>query len=177
MPALHVPSGSAAGQTSHEAARLRRVAVRCGSGPTGLRRRTAPVILAALAGIAAGCGTPPARLMGSVTDGGRPASGARIDARSGQGAAVRVATGVVLPDGTYRIDYGAWPGFLPGPCRIEITYASAPTGAALAAGEAGLVAAESPTARRRRVVFDHTLSGGDNVVDFELDDGRPTADP
>jgi hypothetical protein len=177
MPPLHSTPGSAAGRPTREAAWSRRGAVRCGSKQTGRRRIAAAVILAALAGITTGCGTKTARLTGSVTDGGRPAAGARIDARSGHGAAVRVATGAVLPDGTYRIDYGAWPGFLPGPCRIEITHVSTPSGAALAAGEAGLVAAEAPAARRRRVVFDHTLSTGHNVVDFELDDGRPTAEP
>jgi len=126
----------------------------------------------ALVGIGAGggCGAPAARLAGSVTSGGSPAAGARIDARSGESAGQRVATGVVLPDGTYRIDYGAWPGLEPGPCRIEITHVSVPAAAA-AGGEAGLVAAEALAARRRRVSFDRTLEAGTNALDFELDEG------
>lgn len=124
-----------------------------------------------------GCGAPAARLSGAVTAGGRPAAGARIDARSGEGAGQRVASGAVLADGTYRIDYGAWPGLEPGPCRIEITHVSDRAGVALAAGEEGLVAAEAPAARRRRVAFSRTLVAGDNAVDFELDEGEPVTAP
>jgi hypothetical protein len=102
-----------------------------------------------------GCGTPAARLTGSVTAGGVPAAGARIDARSGEGARQRVATGAVLPDGTYRVDYGAWPGLEPGPCRIEITHVA------------------GATARHRHMSFERTLVAGENAVDFELDDGAP----
>jgi len=123
--------------------------------------------------VALGCGAPAARLAGAVRVGGAAAAGARIDARSGQGDRQRVASGAVLPDGTYRMDYGAWPGLEPGPCRIEIVHVAGASGQPLAAGEQGLVDAAKATARHRHVSFERTLVAGENTVDFELDEGTP----
>lgn len=124
-----------------------------------------------------GCGAPAARLAGAVRVGGAAAAGARIDARSGQGDRQRVASGAVLPDGTYRMDYGAWPGLEPGPCRIEIVHVAGASGQPLAAGEQGLVDAAKATARHRHVSFERTLVAGENTVDFELDEGTPVKGP
>lgn len=123
--------------------------------------------------VALGCGAPAARLAGAVRVGGAAAAGARIDARSGQGDRQRVASGAVLPGGTYRMDYGAWPGLEPGPCRIEIVHVAGASGQPLAAGEQGLVDAAKATARHRHVSFERTLVAGENTVDFELDEGTP----
>ena len=143
--------------------------------PVGVRSYPGGSCLACAVVVAVtlGCGTPAARLTGSVTAGGAPAAGARIDARSGEGARQRVATGAVLPDGTYRVDYGAWPGLEPGPCRIEITHVAGASGQPLATGEQGLVDAAKATARHRHMSFERSLVAGENTVDFELDDGAP----
>lgn len=123
-----------------------------------------------------GCGAPTARLTGSVKAQGIPAAGARIDARCGHGGRRRVATGAVLPDGTYRMDYGAWPGLEPGPCRIEITHVADASGNPLAAGEQGIADATKASARRWRVSFERTLVAGNNTIDLELVDGTAIDD-
>lgn len=151
------------------------VAMRPARGPS--RPGGSCLACALVVAVTLGCGAPAARLAGAVRVGGAAAAGARIDARSGQGDRQRVASGAVLPDGTYRMDYGAWPGLEPGPCRIEIVHVAGASGQPLAAGEQGLVDAAKATARHRHVSFERTLVAGENTVDFELDEGTPVKGP
>lgn len=144
-------------------------------GPAGLMRRGGVWVKLSLSLplVIAGCGggEPLASLTCSVSENGKPLSGAevRIESISLPRAAVFA---VSRDDGTCYVDLGERAGLPPGDYRITTTHYETADGQPLPAGEQGAVMKTDGQAVKKEFVFHRTLAEGANSLELKLEEGE-----
>lgn len=126
---------------------------------------------------AAGCGQPAGQPAGKVTWKGQPVAGAELAFEPGAGPEA-AAYGTSGQDGTYTLEFRKGGGLPAGPCKVTITRYTLPNGKPLPEGEEGAaLRGDGEKVRRHSVVFDKEIATGPNALDFELTEGKASAEP
>lgn len=139
--------------------------------------RTACGSFAAVLLAAAGCGGTTGQPAGKVTWNHQPVSGAEI-AFEPEAGPESAAFGSSGEDGTYRLEFRKGTGLPTGRCKVTITRYTLPNGKPLPEGEEGAaLRGDEDKVRRHTVVFDKEIAAGPNALDFELTEGKASAEP